>query len=229
MIVDQKGHFMTQRHHPRMIGIHAHYEQKSESISLQFNDQKITVYKPSPLNPTSSVTVWTDECQAHTSTSSVNLTLSQWLNHPVRLVYMSDEHVRQVDPEYARPDDEVSFADGFPILLTSEASLRDLNQHLKPPIEMERFRANIIVADTQPYAEDQWKQLRINGVIFDLVKPCARCVIPSINLTTARKEAYVLEVLTQHRRINRKVIFGQNLIHRSQGLISVGDQVDILA
>ena len=229
MIVDQDGRFVTQRHHPQMTQIYAQIDEVSGSLSLRLKDQSLVAHIPIPDTPTYSVTVWDDQCQARPASPDVNRVLSEWFTQPVTLVQMSDGHVRQVDLDYAQSGDEVSFADGFPVLLASESSLDALNTHLDPPIEMERFRANIIIADAEAYAEDVWRQVKINEVIFDLVKPCARCVIPSINLNTARKESYVLEGLTKHRLINHKVIFGQNLIHRGQGIISVGDVVELLA
>ena len=229
MIVDPDGRFITQRQHPEMIKVHTWLESTTETLSLKHKNELIVTTRPPASQPTQTVTVWHDSCLAQSASPQVNETLSAWFQRPVTLVYFPDDQERQVDLTYARRGDQVGFADGFPILLTSESSLMALNQHLSPPIEMERFRANLIITGAEAFAEDDWREVRIGGVTFEVAKPCARCVIPSINLDTAQKEPHVLEGLRTHRLRDHKVIFGQNLIHRGKGTLRVGDQVEILA
>jgi len=134
-----------------------------------------------------------------------------------------------VDTDYAQNQQTVSFADGFPSLITSQASLDDFNQKLNMPISMVNFRPNIVIDGCQAYAEDQWRELRINGIQFSLVKPCSRCVIPSINPVTAAKQNEVLHALNQHRRRDNATYFGQNALHDKPGVIKVGDELEIIA
>ncbi|MEL7161194.1 MAG: MOSC N-terminal beta barrel domain-containing protein, partial [Bacteroidota bacterium] len=106
-------------------------------------------------------------------------TLTKELGIPgARLVYMGPEDVRPVDPRYAKTGEQVSFADGYPYLVTNEASLRDLAARMgETSLDMRRFRPNIVLSGAPAWAEDEWKNLRIGNHAFRLPKPCARCIM----------------------------------------------------
>ena len=132
------------------------------------------------------IQVWRHTSSALDEGDEIAEWLSDFLGIDCRLVKMSDTDIRPVNPMYAHSkNDQVSFADGYPILLLSEASLDDLNSRLETPLPMNRFRPNIVVTNTEPYAEDTWKTIRIGDVTLDIVKPCARCAITTTNQVTA--------------------------------------------
>jgi uncharacterized protein YcbX len=167
--------------------------------------------------------------------SAVNEWFSDVLGASVRLVYMPDETKRLAHAPYKiKADDHVSFADGFPFLLIGEGSLEDLNSRLKEPVPMKRFRPNFVVAGTEPFAEDTWKRIRIGDTIFHVVKPCARCIIPTTDQDTGiRKSGEPLKTLAKYRtkkkRRTNKVLFGQNLIaDEPGGVVKIGDEVEVL-
>jgi len=141
---------------------------------------------------------------------------------------MPDSFNRVVDTNYANNNELVGFADGFPLLITTQASLNDFNEKLGFDVGMDRFRPNIVIAGNEAYAEDQWRVIEINGIEFSLVKPCSRCIMPSINPETAEKEMLVNQTLMQYRRRDKKTYFGQNALYNKLGTISIGDQVRIL-
>ena len=123
----------------------------------------------------------------------------------------------------------VSFADGFPLLLVSRASLDDLNGRLSSPVPMNRFRPNLVVQGCAAFAEDDWRRIRIGGTEFELAKPCSRCVMPSIDQRTAQKDSEILRVLAGYRRgEDRQTYFGQNLLYSGVGKLRVGDSVEVL-
>ena len=153
---------------------------------------------------------------------------SSFLNTPARLVYFPDDEQRQVDLDYAQAGDVTAFSDGFPYLLISQASLDDLNSRLQAPVEMNRFRTNLVVTGNKAFAEDQWKRMRIGNIEFELVKPCSRCTIPSIDPLTAAKTAEPVKTLASYRLRENKIFFGQNLIARGSGLLELGMPVEIL-
>lgn len=144
---------------------------------------------------------------------------------------MTDAHPRQIDPDVAQPGDFVSFADGFPLLLISEASLEDLNRRLAAPVSMRRFRPNLVINGFGPYAEDNWRRIRIGDVIFEGVKNCSRCVFTTINPDTGIEDPRLEPLRTlglYRRRSGGDVFFGQNLIPRTEGSIRLNDAVEIL-
>jgi uncharacterized protein len=175
------------------------------------------------------VSLWEDTCEAIDQGDEV-AQLSRYIGIPCRLVRIRDGYVRQVSTEYAHDErDQVGFADGFPFLLLSEASLADLNARLSVPISMQRFRPNIVVSGTTPFGEDTWKIIRIGGIEFHVVKPCARCVVTTIDQQSGVQGKEPLRTLATYRHVRGKgVLFGQNLVHSNEGSISVGDVVHIV-
>jgi len=174
------------------------------------------------------VRVWDDEVAGSLVSPEADQWFSKQLNRPVSLVYMSDDTTRQVDLEFAQKGDKTGFSDGFPFLLISEASLAFLQEELPFELTMNRFRPNIVVKGCEAFAEDRWKRIAINGIDFEIVKSCSRCAIPTINPETAERQPEVMKVLVKHRKQGNKVFLGQNLIHRGQGFITVGDDVQLL-
>jgi uncharacterized protein len=146
--------------------------------------------------------------------------LSALLGREVRLVWLDDPTRRPVDQGYGGPDDRVSFADAYPLLLTSTASLDALNGWLlesgspEGPLPMNRFRPNVVVAGAAAWAEDDWvgRRLRIGQVMFRVVKPCDRCVVTTTDQETGERGHEPLRALGRHRNINQKLLFGVNLI-----------------
>ncbi|HIC82371.1 MAG TPA: MOSC domain-containing protein [Chromatiales bacterium] len=227
MIVDPQGQFLTQREMPRMALIQPVLNENGLEL---YAEGQAPLYlplepdKPEPLD----VQLWNDRCQAMACGTVADQWLGAVLGRPARLVYLPPEHVRRLDPEYARPADETGFADGFPFLLVSEASLADLNSRLEARLSMRRFRPNLVVKGCGPYAEDTWGRIRIGKIGFRVVKPCARCAITTVDPDTAERSKEPLTTLAGYRRRGNKVYFGQNLIQDTTGALTVDDPVEIL-
>ena len=228
MLIDPFGYFITQREQPRMTLI---------APSLK-DDGVLTVKAPGMQEMTITATargrrhevvIWSDICIAVDQGDAAAEWFSTFLGTACRLVAMPENYVRHVDPRYALSEhDQVGFADGYPFLLITEASLADLNARLEQPIPMNRFRPNIVVLNTLPYAEDMWRRIRIGEMVFRIVKSCARCPIPTTDQVTARRGKEPLKTLATYRNATRGVMFGQNLIHENEGIIHLGDKVEII-
>jgi uncharacterized protein YcbX len=175
--------------------------------------------------PTSRVVVWEDECPAVDEGMDAAQWFSEHLGHPARLVRLADDDARPLASSSAQPGDRVSFADGFPFLLISRASLDELNRRLSLPVAMERFRPNIVVAGCEPHDEDGWHRLSIGEVVFRVAKPCARCVVVTVDQATGERGREPLRTLSTYRTVDGQVHFGQNLIHEGRGVVRVGDPV----
>lgn len=227
LVVDARGQFLTQRQHARMALVRTALEQDQVTLSLEgqapirFSPQDFT-------GAETDVQVWRDRCVARTGPAEVDQWLRQALGVECRLVFMPDSTRRAVNADYARNGETVSFADGFPLLLTSEASLDDLNSRLSFPIGMERFRPNLVVEGTAPFAEDNWRRIRVGSMVFQVAKPCSRCAIPTIDPLTAQKQPEIFKTLKTFRARDGEVYFGQNLLAQGTGSIQVGDAVEIL-
>jgi hypothetical protein len=230
MLVDASGKFITGRQHPGLatvqteIGdnvLHIHADGR-DSLSLPLVPRERRVVE---------VTVWKDSVDALLAGSEADAWFSDFLGLDCRLVQMTDDISRGVNPDYGRAGDQVSFADGFPLLLISEASLTDLNSRLDQPVEMRRFRPNLVIDGDLAYAEDGWRRIRVGAVEFEGVKNCSRCVFTTIDPDTGEKSPDMepLRTLSSYRRRPEGgVYFGQNLIPRGAGVIRVGDSVTVL-
>ncbi|WP_329071002.1 MOSC domain-containing protein [Streptomyces sp. NBC_01429] len=169
-------------------------------------------------------------------TPDVHRRLSRYLGVEVRLVHLDDPARRRpVDPLYGRPGETVSFADGFPLLVTTLASLDALNSLIRQgdhpaegPLPMDRFRPNLVVAGTEPWAEDGWRRVAVGEVTFRVAKPCGRCVITTTDQRTAERGREPLRTLGRHRRFDGKLVFGQNLVPERTGVVRAGDPVSVL-
>jgi uncharacterized protein YcbX len=233
MLVDGKGKFFTQREFPKM----ATLKVSLENDGLRVSDQDDTVFIPFDKNEGQEipVEVWNSKLTAQTSADHINQWFSDALQTNCRLVQMNQNSNRPVNPVYAvSKQDKVSFADGYPVLLIGESSLGDLNQKLFDPLPMNRFRPNLVVKNSEAFAEDSWRKIKVGNSIFYIVKPCARCVMTTIDQKKGvfdGKEP--LKTLSTYRLVKKdgesSVLFGQNLIAESAGeTIKIGDQVEIL-
>ncbi len=227
MLVDPQRRFITQRDNPHLALIRPHRE--GEHLVISAPGMKPFVHQLNTTAVSITVEIWQDRCSAIDQGDIVAKWFSDFLGKSCRLVYFPENEIRRVDPAYKQYEtDQINFSDGFPFLMISEASLSDLNQRLKVPVPVDRFRPNILVSGTSPYAEDNWKTIKIGEIKFKVVKPCARCVITTIEQDTARAEKEPLRTLTRYRKsADGKVLFGQNLVHDRTGFIRVGDQVEV--
>ena len=230
MLVDAQGRFLTAREHPQLLQIHS--EINAPGLTLRAPGMAVLeIHEPMPGNgPRLTVTIWHDRVNAACMPAAADAWCSEYLGFPCRLVYMDERCERSSDPEYALNHDIVSFADAFPCLLISEASLEDLNTRTPLAISMRRFRPNLVITGCPAYTEDDWRRLRIGAVEFAVVKPCSRCVLTTIDPGTSapHPQQEPLRTLGRYRRrSDRGIYFGQNLIPRGTGTIRVGDPVEI--
>ena len=225
MLVDENNQFLTQREEPQMALFRTAIENNFITIFHSDNaDDKIMLpLQPGP-SPIITVTVWDDVCQAQPAEAEINKWFSHKLSMQCKAVYMPENSKRKVSPLHAINDDDItSFSDAFPVLLIGQSSLDDLNSRLEIPLPMDRFRPNIVFTGGSPYQEDTMKVFRINSINFYGVGLCGRCAITTTNQQTAERVKEPLKTLATYRTIDKKVCFGQNIICKGNGKISVGD------
>ena len=226
MLVDDDGVFISQRCTPQLALLAA--EPDVRGLRLQFAGVEHAVELPGAGAPKLEVEIWGYRVAACLAAEAAGAWLSERIGKRVRLVYMADSARRPVDTDYARGDELVAFADGFPLLLITQASLDALNRRLPHPVPMNRFRPNLVIAGAEAHAEDDWRGLRVGAAEIELVKPCSRCAVPSIDQTTGRSDSLINRVLAQYRRRNGKIYFGMNALVPSGAQFAVGDEVEVL-
>ncbi len=228
MLVDASGDFLSQRDHPRLALIRP--ELRPDALVLRAADAADLELALEPAGPELTVTVWAGETRGRLVSAAADCWLTAFLGVGCRLVYMPDDVVRPVHPDYALDGERTSFTDGFPFLLISEASLEDLNSRLAAPLPMNRFRPNLVVSGAAPFAEDSWRRLRIGPVTFRVAKPCPRCVMTTVDQALGKSpNTEPLRTLATFRRnAQGQVDFGQNLLHAGTGRLDVGMPVELL-
>ena len=224
MLTDESGNFLSQRQLPGLTQFLPVFHENLTIKHLPSGSEKNI--NLAEFDQIRQVEVWGQPCSAHSTGNEINLWLSDILNRKVDLVYMDDHDLRAI--ESAGQEDIVSFADGYPILLANIASLNDLNLKLTSPIEMNRFRPNIVVVGDAPFSEDNWKRIKIGDVTFKVAKKCARCHVININQVTGVSSKEPLKTLSTFRKEGNKVNFGINLIPESTGIIHDKDDVIVL-
>lgn len=227
MVVDPNRRFLTQRQLSRMALIDTRV--RDDRLVLAASGMhELVVEIGLPDGESVAVQVWSDTCKAIAPDPRADAWLSEFLDTPCRLVQMPADVRRPVDPTFARPEDSVGFADGFPFLLIGQAALDDLNARLDKSLPMLRFRPNLVVTGTRPFEEDEWRKIRIGELVFRVAKPCSRCIVPTIDPATAERYPEPLKTLMSYRRRDNKIFFGQNLLHDGTGLLAQGMAVEVL-
>lgn len=213
LIVDEGGHFITQRDVPRLA-----------LIVPALSDKALVLAAPGlaplivPLDHDGArgdVTVWRDTLPAIDQGDRAAQSLSGWIGRPVRLVRFDPAARRYCNPDFAGPGGaHHSFADGYPVLVVSEASLADLNSRLATPLPIDRFRPNLLLAGIGAYDEDHIDELTIGGTRLRLVKPCTRCQITTTDQETGERGVEPLATLAGYRMNDALggVAFGVNAI-----------------
>jgi len=226
MLVDKDGRFLTQREHPQMALFKTAL--KDGYLEVIKNLQSIQLDLNSKTAELCRVQIWEDEVEA----CEVNPSYSEWftkhLGIECKLVFFPEGNKRNVDPDYAKMNEQVSLADAFPFLIIGQSSLDGLNKVLDSPVSIMRFRPNFVFEEGLPHEEDTWKNFKIGSVPFEGMKPCGRCVLITVDPTTGTTGMEPLKTLSTYRRGNGKVYFGENLLSRGDGEVKEGDIIEVI-
>jgi uncharacterized protein YcbX len=231
MLVDEaSGRFLTQRAVAKMSQLSALWNSSGGLTLSSPGYTPLDVALPGTAAELRGVTIWRDTLRVPDAGDEAAAWVSDFIGKPTRLVQIPLERARTTEAGYGRDDDQVAFADGYPLLLIGQASLDDLSQRIGRPMEMLRFRPNLVIEGSAAFAEDGWKRLRIGDVEFRAVKPCSRCILTTIDPQTGERSAdrEPFATLETYRKTENGAIFGQNLVNDGFGSLEVGMPVTIL-
>lgn len=234
------GKFITGRSHPRLLQIHSAlmagglHLRAPQMAGLDLHYDRFEAgYVP--------LSVWADSIQGQRCGAEADRWFSTYLGEPVQLLYYGRETRRDRVEHDGVASGQVSFADGYPLLLISQASLDDLNQRLQRPVTMAQFRPNLVLKGCEPFAEDGWQRIRIGEVEFEVTSPCSRCALTTVDpdrVDDLSGEVYPdsdgqpLATLAKYRQETAvdggQIYFGQNLVALNSGKISQYDEVEVL-
>lgn len=227
MLVDDENTFLSQRDIPRMALIDVAID--AGEICVSAPGMSLQTFPIDSNGPTEPCVVWNDTVALQHVDFDIDRWFSDFTGRECRLMRMPQKTHRAVDSAYSADARAVSLADAFPMLLIGTASLDHLNERLvargEDPVPMERFRPNIAVRTSAAHEEDEWNSIRIGDVACSVVKPCARCSVPTVDLRTGMKGKEPTRTLSEYRKSGSNVYFGQNLIHDMAGTLRVGATV----
>lgn len=236
MVVDEEGEFVTQRELPRMALVRP--QLKHSEVVLRAPGMLALHLQIDAVEAPMKVRVWDDVVPAFDMGDVAAQWFSDFLGRRLRLVRFDPEHRRLANMQWTKGVEAPNqFSDGYPLLVASEASLALLNEKLAaagaPPVGIERFRPNVVLAGVEAHDEDRVGELRVAAdapVRLQPVKPCPRCPIPNIDPATAEVNPMVSDTLQGYRRddrVNGAVTFGMNAIvlEGSDQVLRVGQAV----
>ncbi|QTP58436.1 MOSC domain-containing protein [Billgrantia antri] len=244
MVVDQVGRFVTQRQIPGMARITVRLE--DDWLVLEHPEaQPLAIALARHDGPRLTAYVWDDACQAldegEEASRWLTAVLGDLRGSALRLVRFDDDHQRPVAARYLQGEAaHTAFADGFPYLIASRASLDALNHELQQkglvPLPMNRFRPNIVVEGASAFAEDGWREVTASEghYRFGLRKPCQRCKITTIDQANGIIDVpgEPLQTLIQMKTqpLRPGAYFGQNatLLDGAEQRLAVGDWLEAI-
>ncbi len=227
MLVSHEGKFLSQRTLPQMALIKTEIDDGRLTLSMAGKGSHV-VAATDDNSVKMNVTIWKDNLQVQKVGNESDAWLSDCLGVDCHLVYIADDVLRQCDLDFAEEGERTGFADGFPMLFISEESLADLNQRLDVSVDMRRFRPNVVIAGCDAYAEDELKSFSIADIAMKGVKPCSRCPMPMVDPDLGKRAGQEpIATLSKYRKWDNKVFFGMNVIHQQQGVIRVGDSLEL--
>lgn len=234
MLVDEQGTTVTARKFPRLVLVTPFRTEDGLRLTAPDRDP-LSVSWPVD-GALINVNLWAEPFHAALASEEASAWFSNVIGAPVRLVYLDDPTRRRTNPARSRPDDRVSLADAYPLLLATEESLTALNAWVaegpraaEGPVPMTRFRPNLVVSGAPAWAEDTWRGVRIGDVTFRAVKACDRCAFTLVDPDTARRTKEPLLSLARHRQWGHKTWFAVNLIpDQPVGILRLGDRLQVL-
>jgi uncharacterized protein YcbX len=226
MLVDKDGKFLTQRTFPEMALLQVELRNSGLFVFRKgdSNSNKLIPFEPQTADFLS-VTIWDDQVIGQIVDHKISQWFSDTLGIDCVLVIMPESTERKLSPKYAVNNESVGFADAMPYLLIGQSALDDLNERLEKPVPMDRFRPNLVFAGGNPFEDDAWDKVQVGDALFKITKPCARCVMTTVNQDTAEKGKEPLKTLASFRTFDHKVMFGQNMLLLQGDKIRVGDEL----
>ncbi|WP_063780920.1 MOSC domain-containing protein [Nonomuraea sp. SBT364] len=235
VVIDEAGRPLTARDSPAMLSC----VPRPDGDTITLTAPGAAPLRVTPTAAKVTIGAWRAPVELTDCGDDAAAWVSALIGRPGRLARLDDPTQRPVNPAYGRPEDRVSLADAYPLLLTTTASLEQLNTWVTgtaadlgepepAPLSMRRFRPSVVVEGAEPFAEDGWKRIRIGEVEFRGVKLCDRCVLTTVDPDTWTKGKEPIRTLARHRKWDGKTWFGLNLIPDGAGTIRRGDPVTVL-
>lgn len=228
VLATPEGMFITARKHPKLALLKATLDESGLWLSCE-DKAPLHINRASHLDEYREVTVWKSKIQAQRCSMEADRWLSDYLGSDCQLLYFAEQSSR---PIRKMADKQVSFADGYPLLLTNTASLEWLQSHCPEPIDMRQMRPNLVIDSSEPFIEDSWQKIRIGEVEFLVFSPCERCKFTTLPPGSSEypQHAEPLKTMLRVRRAHDGgPLFGQNLIPLNSGVIERGAKVEVLA
>ncbi|MEX0882799.1 MAG: MOSC N-terminal beta barrel domain-containing protein, partial [Cyclobacteriaceae bacterium] len=225
MLTDTSGNFLSQRKFPQMSLLKVSIVEDNLLVyHKNIPEQKLNIPIAQDLNKNKLVKVWADNLPALLVSPNADAWFSEMLGIDCLLVKLNPKYKRMVKKKYRQNSEQVSFADSMPYLIIGQSSLDELNSRLTQKVPILRFRPNLVFTGGKPFEEDDWQQIKIGSQEFKITKPCARCIITTINLDNGKKGKEPLYTLSKYHNKNGKILIGQNMLSLQKVLVAKKSQ-----
>ena len=220
-VIDDDGRMLTAREHPMLLEVEAKII--DDKIYFKFKEDFITVPRETRSPKTRKGILFGQSVAGFELNDRVQKWFSKCVDVSCHVVEINKVYRRQMEGQSI----DITYTDAAPILLTSEASLRDLNNRMTLPVGMNRFRPNIVVNGGNAFEEDDWRSLKIGACEFEISHHCPRCVLTTIDPSDPKKgiSKEPLKTLSTFRKVGNEVNFGVYLIPKKLGVIQLDDEV----
>lgn len=225
LLASPNGQFITGREEPSLVRLDV--TPQAEGAEFRAPDRTTLTVRHASFATPLDTTVWKDQFIAWHGDTAADAWFSDYLGRPCRLLWLGEHSAR---PQKAGRPGTLSFADGYPFMLINRASLNELNSQLAEPVTTRHFRSNLVVDGDFPWQEDEWKRIKIGEVEFELTKPCTRCLFTTVDPDTGVPSSNhePMQTLIRMRQLPAGICFGVNLVALNEGMIRVGDPVEVL-
>ncbi|MAW96041.1 MULTISPECIES: MOSC N-terminal beta barrel domain-containing protein [unclassified Leeuwenhoekiella] len=227
-LVNAENKILTAREKPQLLQLEVTL--KGDSMRIAAETDSIEIALTSEEEAVYELELFKKPAYGKSVAAKADAWFSTFFNEPLRLVRLHPQKLRRVNSKYELEGEHpISFADGFPVHLISEASVTDLNKRLEQPLPAERFRPNLIISGVEAYAEETWKHISIGDCIFDVITATPRCSLITIKPETAVFDSNQepLRSLSAYKKEGNQTNFGVYLIPKTFGTISVNDAVHL--
>ena len=220
-VIDDGGSMLTARECPMLLEVEAKI--MNDMIHFKYKDDFITVPRKTVSSKTRAGILFGQSVEGLELDNRLQKWFSKCMGVSCHVVEINAAAMRQMEDQFI----DITYTDAAPILLTSETSLRDLNNRMTLPVGMNRFRPNIVVNGDNPFEEDDWKLLKIGTCEFEISHQCPRCVLTTIDPSHPEKgiSKEPLKTLSTFRKSGNEVNFGIYLIPKKMGIIRLNDEI----
>jgi len=230
VLVDENNRFISQREIHKLCLFRLSFENNGFKITNDEYSSAINIPFGVQSGRNANVTVWDDTCSAIHYSAEADKWISDIIGSNCRLMYMPDSCKREVNKDFVIDNDIVSFVDAFPILILGQSSMDNYNKISGNNFKINRFRPSLVFKGGEAHDEDRWKKFTLNETEYNVIKPCSRCEITTVEQETGIAGKEPLATLAKYRKQGHRILFGMYVLTgklNENSIVKVGSEIEV--